>query len=148
MDERGEFSFTEHDESDGSVRVRVIGELDAAEAPNLQEVLRRLEGEGSDVLLDLSGLSFIDVFGLHLIEEAADAARQGGFGFAIAGSVAMTRASGVRGGGRSAASAGRSGPVGGASLGTVGARRRWRGGLERDGSRPVRSGYGPDVGRS
>jgi anti-anti-sigma factor len=87
--QRGEFSFTEHDESDGSVRVRVIGELDAAEAPNLQEVLRRLEGEGSDVLLDLSGLSFIDVFGLHLIEEAADAARQGGFGFAIAGSVAM-----------------------------------------------------------
>ena len=30
MDERGEFSFTEHDELDGSVRVRLVGELDAA----------------------------------------------------------------------------------------------------------------------
>ena len=43
-----------------------------------------MEGEGIDVLLDLSGLSFIDAFALHVIEEAADAAREGGFGFAIA----------------------------------------------------------------
>ena len=47
-------------------------------------MLRRLEREGSDVLLDLTGLSFIDALGLHVIEEAADATRQGGFGFAIA----------------------------------------------------------------
>jgi anti-anti-sigma factor len=87
--ERAEFSFTEHDESDGSVRVRLVGELDAAGAPGLQEALRRLEGRGSDVLLDLSGLSFMDVIGLHAIEEAADAAREGGFGFAIAGPVPM-----------------------------------------------------------
>jgi anti-anti-sigma factor len=85
--ERSEFSFTEHDESDGSVRVCLVGELDAVEAPGLQDVLRRLEGEGSDVLLDVSGLSFMDLFGLHLIEEAADAAREGGFGFALAGPV-------------------------------------------------------------
>ena len=87
MGERAEFSFTEHDESDGSVRVCLVGELDAVEAPSLQDALRRLEGEGSDVLLDVSGLSFMDLFGLHVIEEAADAARQGGFGFAIAGPV-------------------------------------------------------------
>ena len=87
MGERAEFSFTEHEESDGSVRVCLVGELDAVEAPSLQEALRRLEGEGSDVLLDVSGLTFMEVFGLHLIEEAADAARQGGFGFAIAGPV-------------------------------------------------------------
>jgi anti-anti-sigma factor len=85
--ERLEFSFTEHDESDGSVRVCLVGELDAGEAPRLQDALRRLEGEGSDVLLDVSGLTFMDLFGLHLIEEAADAARQGGFGFALAGPV-------------------------------------------------------------
>jgi anti-anti-sigma regulatory factor len=78
--ERAEFSFTEHDEPDGSVRVCLVGELDAAEAPVLQGALRRLESEGSDVLLDVSGLSFMDLFGLHLIEEAVDAARQGGFG--------------------------------------------------------------------
>jgi anti-anti-sigma factor len=58
--EWAEFSFTEHDESDASVRVRLVGELDAGEAPGLQEALRRLEGKGSDVLLDLSGLSFMD----------------------------------------------------------------------------------------
>ena len=39
------------------------------------------------MLLDLSGVSFMDVIGLHVIEEAADAARHGGFGFAIAGPV-------------------------------------------------------------
>jgi anti-anti-sigma factor len=85
--ERVEFSFAEHDESDGSVRVCLVGELDAVEAPALQDALRRLESEGSDVLLDLSGLSFMDLLGLHVIEEAADAARQGGFGFAVAGPV-------------------------------------------------------------
>ena len=100
MGERAEFSFTEHDESDGSVRVCLVGELDAVEAPSLQDALRRLEGEGSDVLLDVSGLSFMDLFGLHVIEEAADAARQGGFGFAHCRAGARSGAPGVRGGGR------------------------------------------------
>jgi anti-anti-sigma factor len=85
--ERIEFSFTEHDEADGSVRVCLVGELDAVEAPDLQDALRRLEREGTDVLLDVSGLSFMDLLGLHVVEEAADAARQDGFGFAIAGPV-------------------------------------------------------------
>jgi anti-anti-sigma factor len=85
--ERTGFSFTEHDARDGSVRVCLIGELDAAGAPGLQEALRRLESDGSDVLLDVSGLWFMDLFGLHVIEEAADASRQGGFGFAVAGPV-------------------------------------------------------------
>ena len=84
---RDEFSFTEHDEPDGSVRVRVAGELDAADAPTLQDVLRRLEASGRDVLLDLSRLTFMDLSGLHAIEEAADAARRHGFGFAISGAV-------------------------------------------------------------
>jgi anti-anti-sigma factor len=85
--ERSQFSFTEHDESDGSVRVCLVGDLDAVEAPGLQDALRRLEGQGSDVLLDVSDLSFMDLFGLRLIEKAADTARQGGFGFALAGPV-------------------------------------------------------------
>ena len=89
MRDRMGFSFTEHDESDGSVRVRAVGELDASEAPDFQETLRRLESEGRDVLLDLSGLEFMDLLGLHVIQEAADAARHGGFGFAISGPVPM-----------------------------------------------------------
>lgn len=87
MGERVEFSFTEHEEPDGSVRVCLVGELDAVEAPGLQDALRRLEGDGTDVLLDVSELSFMDLLGLHVVEEAADAARQDGFGFAIAGLV-------------------------------------------------------------
>ena len=82
-----EFSCTEHEEPDGSVRVRAAGKLDAAEAPRLREVLRRSQEAGRDVLLDLSDLSFIDRSGLHVIEEAADAARRDGFGFAIEGPV-------------------------------------------------------------
>ena len=46
------FSCTEHEEPDGSVRVRAAGELDAAQTPTLREVLRRLERAGRDVLLD------------------------------------------------------------------------------------------------
>ena len=55
-----EFSCSEHEERDGSVRVRVTGELGAAEAPAVQDVLRRLEGAGRDVMLDLAGLTFND----------------------------------------------------------------------------------------
>jgi hypothetical protein len=72
--ERAIFSFTEHPEAAGCVRVRLVGEFDVAGAPGVQAVLRRLESEGSDVLLDLTGLSFIDALGMHVIEEAADAA--------------------------------------------------------------------------
>jgi hypothetical protein len=61
----------------------------ARQAPGQDREPPGQEGEGSDVLLDPSGVSFIDVIGLHVIEEAADAARHGGFGFAIAGPVPM-----------------------------------------------------------
>ena len=60
-----EFSCTEHEEPDGSSRVRAAGKLDATEAPRLREVLRRSQEAGRDVLLDLSDLSFIDRSGLH-----------------------------------------------------------------------------------
>ncbi len=85
--ERASFSFTEYAESGGGARVRLAGEFDVAGAPAVQTLLRRLESEGSDVLLDLTELSFIDALGMHVIAEAAEAARQGGFGFAIAGPV-------------------------------------------------------------
>ena len=51
MGKRANFSYTEHDESGGCVRVRLVGEFDVAGAPAVQAVLRRLEGEGCDVLL-------------------------------------------------------------------------------------------------
>ena len=108
-----EFSCTEQEEPDGSVRVRAAGELDAAEAPRLREVLRRSEEAGRDVLLDLSDLSFIDLSGLHVIEEAADAARRDGIGFAIAGPVPKRGAAGVHRGGRRASPARAPGASGG-----------------------------------
>jgi hypothetical protein len=36
------FSFTEHHEAAGCVRVRLVGEFDVAGAPGVQTVLRRL----------------------------------------------------------------------------------------------------------
>ena len=61
------------------------------------------------MLLDLWGVSFMDVIGLHVIEEAADAARHGGFGFAIAGPVPTAVRHVFGGGGRRASSAERPG---------------------------------------
>jgi hypothetical protein len=36
------FALTEHDDSDGSVRIRVVGQFDAATAPAVQDAFRRL----------------------------------------------------------------------------------------------------------
>ena len=48
---------------DGPGRLRLAGELDMAGVP---EVWARLAGEGGDVELDCSGVTFIDASGLHL----------------------------------------------------------------------------------
>lgn len=55
----------------GVVRVSVIGEVDPCTAPSLERALFRELDLGSDVLLDLSEVSFIDSSGLHAIVSAA-----------------------------------------------------------------------------
>jgi anti-anti-sigma factor len=67
----------------GMVRVRVIGEVDLATAPVLEEALVREVDFGSEVLLDLSEVSFIDSCGLRAIISAAQRAKSNGGGLAL-----------------------------------------------------------------
>jgi anti-anti-sigma factor len=63
---------------DRVVRVKVAGELDLASAPGLEELLRRELSAGGQVVLDLSGLEFMDCSGLHAILSATRHARRNG----------------------------------------------------------------------
>jgi anti-anti-sigma factor len=67
----------------GIVRVRVIGEVDRQTAPMLEEALLREVDAGSEVLLDLSEVSFIDSSGLHAIIAAAERAKFNGGALAM-----------------------------------------------------------------
>jgi anti-anti-sigma factor len=70
---------------DGTVLVCPIGELDLASAPELERVLEALITESSAVIVELSGLTFVDCAGLRPIQHAV---RQ-------AGSLAQVRLSGA-----------------------------------------------------
>jgi anti-anti-sigma factor len=52
---------------DGRVRARLDGELDLATVPELKDALRMQLAAGSDVVLDLSTLDFVDSSGLQAI---------------------------------------------------------------------------------
>ena len=54
---------------DGTIVVCPVGELDLATAPELERVLSGLRGDAHAVLLDLSGLTFVDCAGLGPIRE-------------------------------------------------------------------------------
>jgi anti-anti-sigma factor len=65
-------------DSDGCIRVLVIGELDLATAEVLEDRLQALGEPGVRVVLDVSELSFIDARGLAaVISSVAEAARRG-----------------------------------------------------------------------
>ena len=51
----------------GEVIVRVVGEIDAATAPQLAQGLRQAAEAGEAVALDLAGVSFIDSSGLRVV---------------------------------------------------------------------------------
>jgi anti-anti-sigma factor len=70
--------FLRTSDADGSVVVRVDGEVDIAVVENLQAVVRPCLAEGSAVELDLSGLEFIDSSGLGaLVQLRVEADRKG-----------------------------------------------------------------------
>jgi anti-sigma B factor antagonist len=71
--------------SEHTAVVRVAGELDLATAPELSNVLEGLERECRRIVLDVSGLTFIDSTGLRLAVIEHDHATMDGFEFAIAG---------------------------------------------------------------
>ena len=65
--------------SDGGVVVGVVGELDLATAPQLRDSLVALSEEGqTQVVLDLTRLSFIDSTGLSVLVMALNRARADG----------------------------------------------------------------------
>ena len=69
----------------GTAIVHVVGELDLATAPTLISTLHALERPCERVVLDVSGLQFIDSTGLRLAVEEYQRATTDGFEFVIAG---------------------------------------------------------------
>lgn len=71
-------------ERDGLVRVSLKGELDLSTVERVEEELRRVENRANKLLvLDLSGLSFLDSTGLRLMVTADQRARKSGRRLAI-----------------------------------------------------------------
>ena len=72
------------EEREGLVRVSLRGELDLSTADKVEDELRRVE-EATDSLLvlDLSGLTFLDSTGLRVMVTADQRARKAGRGLAI-----------------------------------------------------------------
>jgi len=58
--------------------IRATGELDASTRERLRGPLEGARTDGVTVLLDLSGVTFVDSSGLRVLLEAARAAREGG----------------------------------------------------------------------
>jgi anti-sigma B factor antagonist len=56
---------------------RLVGELDISNADKLAEVLREECRQSGDVILDISGLRFMDSSGLHVVLDACDQLRDG-----------------------------------------------------------------------
>jgi anti-sigma B factor antagonist len=66
-------------EQGDAVRVALSGELDISSAPRLQDDLARVEADGpATIVLDLSGLDFMDSTGLRLLIGADSRARDAG----------------------------------------------------------------------
>ena len=67
------------EEREGLVRVSLRGELDLSTVEKVEEELRRIEERGDKLLvLDLSGLTFLDSTGLRLMVTADQRARKSG----------------------------------------------------------------------
>lgn len=67
------------EEHAGAVHVRLAGELDISTATRLEDSLQRAEAEGPALLvIDLSGLDFMDSTGLRLLISADGRAREAG----------------------------------------------------------------------
>jgi anti-sigma B factor antagonist len=80
-----DFRISVRDEA-GTPTVVVEGEVDVATAPALRDELYRLIEQGSrDVVVDLSGMDFIDSTGLGVFVGALKRAREGGGGMELRG---------------------------------------------------------------
>jgi anti-sigma B factor antagonist len=69
-----EFEVQTGREPGGALTLRPTGELDIASAPRLERALREGRRPGEQVVLDLSGLEFIDSTGLRVVVRGVEAA--------------------------------------------------------------------------
>jgi anti-anti-sigma factor len=78
-----QFRIEESRDSDGALRLTLLGELDLTVAPRLDARLAELRHKGAQVRLDLSKLEFIDSSGIRIVTLAALDARRDGWEFEL-----------------------------------------------------------------
>ena len=72
--------------------VRLLGELDAANAGGLQLELQRIQaGDAGMIIIDFSELTLIDATGARLILSTCARAREGAHGLTLRGASAVVR---------------------------------------------------------
>ena len=69
-------------EEQGNVVVSFKGDVDLEHSPTAREVLLKCVGEGQDVFVDLSAVSYIDSSGVASLVEAFQASKKKGTRFA------------------------------------------------------------------
>lgn len=79
----GSFWMTEQREPAGSLRLTLAGELDIASAGALRDRLLALCAAGDAVVLDLSGLEFIDSSGVRELVRAMSRASRDGWALSL-----------------------------------------------------------------
>jgi anti-sigma B factor antagonist len=72
------------DNGGGEVRIRPVGELDLSTSPELEASLASAHRPGRLLIVDLSGLEFMDSTGLTLLTRWSLAAERDGFALALA----------------------------------------------------------------
>jgi anti-sigma B factor antagonist len=77
-----QFRMEEH-RRDGSVVLRLRGELDLASADTVAQRLDALAEAGEAVVLDVDHLSFMDSSGLRVVLQAAEHRRKSGWRFSL-----------------------------------------------------------------
>ena len=73
----------EEDRRDGTVILRLRGELDLASADQVQQRLDALQAAGEPVLLDVDRLLFMDSSGLRVVLQAAENSRRSDWTFTL-----------------------------------------------------------------
>ncbi len=73
----------EEDRRDGTVVLRLHGELDLASADAVSLRLDTLAASGDAVVLDVDRLSFMDSSGLRVVLQAAETSRTSGWNFSV-----------------------------------------------------------------
>ena len=78
----GEFEIRESEDS-GQLRLTLLGELDVTVASALRARFEELHAEGRSVLMDLSGLEFMDSTGVAIMIWAIESSRSDRWTFVI-----------------------------------------------------------------